>query len=303
MANMLTSFVQAIIFTGVTLISISGAGNGNYASMFHPATTSDSVKADSLTIIDQKIKVDLFPQYAVLYADYWINNPDEESKLIIVGYPEKDMTRYWFRVYVNKGGPFEPPVQEDDTAGINSSPMRKWQVNFLPGVTQVSISFGLSTLDSTGINSFRYHFNQIWNGKGKGEIWLRMNGGLTTSDIISLFPEKNFYAGNSLVHGFIQQLADSAGELIIQYRQPDSSGIILSRVQWELLSRKLGFWNPDEKTLATLQPFHLKSEVTPAERNENPEFISKKISWIIGIVVVIAILSASFFITRKRKPG
>jgi hypothetical protein len=210
-----------------------------------------------------------------------------------VGIPEneKQFSKvYWLRININDRAPFAAR----DT--LLSEHWLTWRVDFQPGITEMSLYYGISSRLSTKMNCLQYDFSNYKSWKTdslRGDLWMRMNGGLTTADIFGVLPDKKFFAGNSIVHGSMSQLMnDSLGSVLICYRSLDSIAVNLSRVSWEMKYSNLTGWNPDKKIIATLQPFSATDfegkNFRQAARQANPPGGTE---WMIGIVLACGILA------------
>jgi len=183
------------------------------------------------------------------------------------------------------------------------------------GVTEVTLYYGVKTGEAKFIsgektfsqNCFQYKFenDQAWKqADEKGEIWFRMNSGYITKDIFGLLPDKKFIAGNSILHAWKKDVSqDSSNKVLIWYRRLDSIPFNAGRTSWEMKYSNLNLWNPDEKTLRTLQPFtanDFEGKQLQQEINQSNTLLRWK--WIAGIIVgVVVVLAFVFAEVRKRK--
>jgi hypothetical protein len=154
-------------------------------------------------------------------------------------------------------------------------------------------------------NAFQYSFsNYQWWGSGKenGEIWLRMNDGYTTKDILGLLPDKKFLAGNSIVHAAMKDVAsDSGHKIVLWYRKLNDAVIIPSHVNWEKGFYKVNNWVVNEKILATLSPFSATDYEGKAFLRE-AQAPSSLLRWpLIAGVAILAIFLLLFIYTRRKK--
>src|SRR4026209_838961 len=142
-------------------------------------------------------------------------------------------------------------------------------MSFQPGISEVSLNYGVktsgaklklaTTSDSIERNAFGYSLSNYpeWgSGKENGEIWMRLNDGYITRDILGLLPDKKFLGGNSIVYAAMKDVVnDSAQIVVLLYRNLDEAARIPSNLSWERDFFKVNNWLVNEKILATLSPF------------------------------------------------
>ena len=304
-------------------LQIIGAGT---ASIFQPILSEDTIQSQKISLLNQQIKFDVFQGYVIVRADYWFNNSSDTTIYLLAGLPlcknpvEANCSElYWLRIMINNGAPQAASVLTNDSLiqknlhgqkisavsilhGEKYPSWQTWGITFLPGVTEVSLNYGVNTSDAklmTGKdsmvgNAFRYSFSnyQWWNSVERGEIWLRMNDGYVTKDILGLLPDKKFLAGNSIVHGTMKDVMnDSAHEILLWYRKLDDAPIIPSHVNWEAQFYKVNDWVVNEKIIATLSTFSATDYEGKAFQHE-VQSTSALLQWsvIASVILVIAFL-------------
>jgi len=296
---LVASFFSTIVFAKADL-PIHGE---KAISIFQPLNAGDSSLTKSISVYNQQIKIDLFDDFAVVNSIYWFNNTSGKNIEMRVGIPqvESEFRKvYWLRININDRA---PSAARDTNLKEH---WQAWMVNFQPGITQVSLYYGVSTSLASKMNCLRYDFSNYkwWKPDStRGDFWIRMNGGLTTSDIFGVFPDKKFLAGNSIAHGSISELVkDSTGGVLICYRSLDSVPINLSRVNWEMKYSNLTAWNPNEKIIATLLPFSaIDFEGKKTQQNTSPVDTGNGMQWMIGIFLVCAILALFIWSEWQRR--
>lgn len=283
---------------------------GAVTSVFIPLTQSDSVAATTIDLIRQEVKVDLSDGYAAVCGTYWFNNPSEKNIELKVGFPAtlkglKFSAKHWLRYHVND---HEPLIAKDTLLGKH---WQWWSLTFQPGATEVKLYYGTGTeggeLHSGSSmqlqNCFRYDLlpDHFWNHTAAGNIWIQMNDGYTTADILGVLPAENFKGGSAILHLNVSDLEnDSSGQLVIWYPVLDSNRISIGRVSWEQKFNHLAVWNPDEKTLATLSPFHADDFDGQKKDAELAGYHSLiKWSWLAGLLVVL--LGVAYFVITELR--
>lgn len=284
---------------------------GGTVSMFQPLDAADTLKTKLISIYNQQIKVDLFDGYAAVNAKYWLNNSSEKNIQLIVGLPVKSddfSDIYFLRVSINNQSPFSP------RDSLSKRDWQFWEINFLPGVTEVDLYYGVKTEgafiqdgDKKFIgNCFRYDFlkDNYWSDNPRrGEIWFRMNGGYITKDILGLLPDKKFLGGNSIVHTWKENIVtDSSQEVVIWYRELDSIPFHAGRISWEMKFSNLTGWNPDEKILKTLHSFTADDFYGKQFQQEiNNEQTISRWNWIAGVIIIVVVLISFVYIEMKNR--
>jgi len=268
-----------------------------------------------LSIFNQEIKVDLYSGYAAVSADYWIDNSSEKNIQLAVGLPQEGNQEsfsafYWLRIVINHQEPFAV------TDTMIGSHFKVWTVNFQPGVTEVNLFYGIRTDEaslSTGEksirgNCFRYDFYNDHFRKTdseRGEIWLRMNDGFTTRDVLGLLPDKKFLGGNSILHAWVKDEAtDTSSQVLLWYRSIDSLPLNVSSISWEMKYNDLKQWNPDEKILRTLSAFSatdFEGKMLEEEREHAQTII--RLKWLTGLFFASVIIAAFIWSQRRKKPA
>ncbi|HYV92278.1 MAG TPA: hypothetical protein VE978_10860 [Chitinophagales bacterium] len=325
-----------------------GAGS---VSIFQPVFADDTLVSKKIYLLNQQIRIDVYRGYAVVRADYWFNNSSDATVFLPVGFPscpggffqnknsgEQNCSElYWLRIMINNGAPFAASVLTNDSLLLKRSPGQKnsgskilfqrnpfgekekysswqtWNISFLPGVSVVSLNYGVKTgdvellinKDSIQGNALQYSFsNYKWweGGKENGEIWMRMSDGYITKDILGLLPDKKFLGGNSIVHAAMKDVVnDSAQRIVLWYRKLDDATVIPSHVNWERNFFKLNDWITNKKILATLSPFSATDYEGKAFMQE--EHSASSLLWwsaIAGIVIVAVFLLLFIYADRKK---
>ena len=302
--------------------------NGGSTSIFQPIHDGkDTLMSENIFLLNQQIKIDVFPGYAVVRADYWFNNPSDKEMRFEVGFPSCTVSAsdcdefYWLRIMLNNNAPFAPQLittdsleRKDNRKLLNSPPHSSWHVwetTFPPGVTEVSMNYGVKTdaqlianNDTLKGYAMRYSFSnyRYWkNAAATGELWMRMNGGYTTRDVLGLLPDKKFLAGNSILHAAMNDVInDSAHEVLLWYRRLDDTPVIPSQVNWETQFYKVNSWVVNEKILRTLSPF----SATDYEGKAFDHEVKSASTWLRWSVIISIIIVAGFlllFIYSGRK--
>lgn len=305
-----------------------GITNPGVTSIFQPVLVEDTAAARMISILNQEIRIDVFQGYVVVRADYWFNNPTDENITILTGLPScydkaDDCTNYyWMRIMINKSAPTAPSLLSLDSIehpkgkkvlqdGQNTR-WQTWITTFQPGVTQVTLNYGIATGaewnkngTTTKGNAFIYRFSSYtwWRTDANhGEMWLRMNDGYVTKDILGLLPDKKFLAGNSIVHAFFKDVVnDSTQAILLWYRKLDDAAIVPSHVSWEKQFYNVNGWVVNEKILATLSPFSATDYEGKAFQHE-VKSASALLRWsLIAAVVIVAVFLILFIYSYKKK--
>lgn len=319
MCNRLGLFLILMLVTATSgklqaqrLSATSESGNA-FASVFIPLDSSMKPVPSNLVLFDQLVKVDLYDGYAAVSATYWFNNSSGRPLTMAVGFPAEVQgvhhgTKYWLRYYINNHA---PEAAFDTSAGTN---WKWWQVDFIPGITEVKVQYGLSIADEaaqegdSNQNCFQYHFlnDKLWNSTGKGRLWIQMNDGFTTTDIDEVVPAESFQAGNVLVHAFASSFSnDSVSTALLCYRIRNEERVNPNRVSWQSKFSRLALWHPDDKTLMTLMQFQTMRKEEEKKRAEAmKQQALNRWKWIIGTaisVLGIALLVWSELRARRRQ--
>lgn len=291
------------------LQSIEGGGR---TSIFMPLTQEDSLTAASLELFKQEVKVDLYDGYAAVNAIYWFNNASDRIIEIKVGFPsasqgKKYSSKYWIRYHVNNGQPF---VAHDT---LLETQWLWWKLSFQPGVTEVKLYYGVATdgaMLQTANRTFRQNCLQYdagqdrkWKGSGAGDIWIQMNDGYTTQDIMGALPALIFQGGSAMLHVNAADLInDSTRQLLIWYPALDSNHTNIHRISWEQKFNHLSMWNPDKKTLTTLTPFYAddfegKKKSEELDRAHAIEMWKK----VAGLLILVLVIGSFIFSELKSR--
>ncbi|MFI5134256.1 MAG: hypothetical protein ACHQD9_00255 [Chitinophagales bacterium] len=310
-------FFLLLFFSSASLIAIADSipeiRSGAFCEMFQPISTGDSALMKSISVFNEEIKVDLYSGYAAISANYWFNNSSEKNVQLEVGIPQNENKNlftdvYWLRIMINH----HEPIVATDTL-INSH-WKIWNITFQPGVNEVNLFYGMKTDGASLIsekksirgNCFRYDFSndRYWkNDLQKSEIWLRMNDGYTTRDVLGLLPDKKFLGGNSILHGWTKELVtDSSSQILLWYRSIDSLPLSVSSISWEKKYDNLKQWNPDEKILRTLAAFSATDFEGKAleEENDHAQMINR-LKWIGGILFAFIVITTFIWSQRRKK--
>jgi len=296
-------------------------------SIFQPVVAEDTAAAGMISILNQEIKVDVFQGYVVVHADYWFNNPTKENVTLLTGLPScydknDDCTNYyWMRIRINNGAPSTSTLLSTDSIehfkgkkvlqDNKNAWWQTWTTTFQPGVTEVTLNYGIATgaeFSSNGAtikgNALIYGFSSYgwWGtGAGHGDVWMRMNDGYVTKDILGLLPDKKFLGGNSIVHAAMKDVMnDSAKEILLWYRKLDDTPIVPSHVNWETQFFKVNQWVVNEKILATLSPFSATDYEGTAFQHE-VKSASGLLRWSVILTVILITVFLLLFIYSDRK--
>jgi hypothetical protein len=285
---------------------------GACTSIFVPLTQEDSLVAASLELFKQEVKVDVYDGYAAVNSVYWFNNASDRIVEIKVGFPSASQaknysSKYWLRYHVNNG----PPFVAHDT--LLETSWLWWKLSFRPGVTEVKLYYGVATegaalpTDNRTLqqNGLQYDAGQDrkWKGSGTGNIWIRMNDGYTTQDIMGVLPPRIFQGGNAILHVNVADLImDSTRQLLIWYPALDTNNPKINRISWEQKFNHLAMWNPDQKTLTTLTPFYAddfdgKKKSEELDRAHSIEMWKK----VAGLLILVLVIGSFMFSELKSR--
>ncbi len=323
--------MKKLLFLNLLLLNIAVRAytsqniiQGGTTSIFQPVYAADTANSKALSIINQQIRIDVFQGYAVVRADYWFNNSSDKEVSFPAGFHSCNKAAagcdefYWLRIMVNSGAPFAAHNIDSVLAGklvAAGDRTSAFNLTFIPGVTEISVNYGIKTAgallitgrDSISGNAFRYIANgyQWWdNGENKGDLWIRMNGGYTTKDVIGLLPDKMFMGGNTVLHAYLKDvLNNSSDAVLLWYPNIDSTPASLSQVSWETQFYKVNGWKVNEKIMATLVPFSA-NDFEGKDMNKEAKKDSSLLTWsAIGGGALISIFLLLFIYAEKRRPA
>ncbi|MCY7411370.1 MAG: hypothetical protein LH473_13940 [Chitinophagales bacterium] len=281
------------------------------AASFQPVFINDTAAVHQLVLSKQEIKIDVFPGYAAVRIEMLFINSTDKNIDLSVGFPlcnadsnSKTDCRnlYWVRLSISGALAIAPQLSYSNDSSnqmlFNTKNQKLnwqyWNIHFQPGATQMVLNYGIKTSDvqlQTNAkpiegNGFQFSFlpDNFWNSKNcEKKIWLRMNGGLLTADIMGLRPDSTFLAGNSIVYG---DLSNEKNDLIFWYRK--TSDFKTSSVSWEMKYAKLKSWVVNEKIIATLTSFSASDwEGKKFEKQQSDVAKVKWLNWAIGGMLVL----------------
>jgi hypothetical protein len=202
-------------FSNAAQPGIWSAGGAGTFFLYYP---EDSTAFQQVQMVQELVKIQLYPGFAVVKGVYQMHNPTAETISMRVGYPvnasydasDNGWLReirfddlYSLRVRV-RGKPveFERVTDMDD--------WYVWETTFLPGdITTLEVDFIVPTngarvlegYSSRDVNAFIYlvESGATWKQPiGKGTIMVQLMDGLTLDDVRGVGPPEYFLANDSL---------------------------------------------------------------------------------------------------------
>ncbi len=239
-------FFSVPAFSNVAQPGIWDAGGAGAFFLLHP---EDSLAFQKIQMVQELVKIQLYPGVAVVKGVYQMHNPTGDTLVLRVGYPlnayydPSDTYNlmqisfddlYDLRVRV-RGKPVKVALDSMDVSGFGLEDASEWYVwenRFLPGeITTLEVQFMVNTNDATVLRGYdRGKFNAFiyllesgstWKQPiGKGAVMIQLMGGLTLEDIQGVGPAGRFLvdsARNILVWKFENLSPTSEDNPVITY--------------------------------------------------------------------------------------
>lgn len=208
------------------LISLSAFGNAAQpgiwnaggAGTFFLYYPEDSAAFQQVQMVQELVKVQLYPGFAVVKGVYQMHNPTDETITMRVGYPVNASYDAsddgWLReirfndLYSLRVRVRGKPVAFDKVSDMDD--WYVWETTFSPGdITTIEVDFIVPANDarvlegysSRDVNAFIYlvESGATWKQPiGKGTIIIQMMDGLTLDDVKGIAPSDYFLANDSL---------------------------------------------------------------------------------------------------------
>ncbi len=202
-------------FSNAAQPGIWGAGGAGTFFLYYP---EDSAAYQQVQMVQELVKIQLYPGFSVVKGVYQMHNPTAETISMRVGYPVNASydasDNGWLKeirfddlysMRVRVGG---KPVEFERVTDMDD--WYVWNTTFLPGdITTLEVDFivptnGARVLEGYGsrdVNAFIYlvESGATWKQPiGKGTIMIQLMDGLTLDDVRGVEPPENFLANDSL---------------------------------------------------------------------------------------------------------
>lgn len=218
-----------------------GIWNAGGAGAFFPLFPGDSAAFQVVQMVQEQVKIHLYPGFAVVKGVYQMHNPSGDTVLMRVGYPvnssydaspDGQLAEVRFDDLYDLRARVRGIPQQVEKAGEEFDGWYVWNAVFPPGaITTLEVDFIVNTNDAFILrgydrrvaNAFIYLIESgaTWlQPIGKGTILVQMMGGLTLADINGAAPSDMFEANeaqNLLVWRFENLSPSAADNPVITY--------------------------------------------------------------------------------------
>lgn len=203
------------VYSNAAQPGIWSAGGAGTFFLYYP---EDSAAFQQVQMVQELVKIHLYPGFAVVKGVYQMHNPTGESVSMRVGYPVNSSydasDNGWLReihfsdLYNLRVRVRGKPVEYQKVTDM--SDWYVWESTFLPGdITTLEVDFIVPTngarvlegYSSRDVNAFIYlvESGATWKQPiGKGTIMVQMMDGLTLDDVRGVGPPEYFLANDSL---------------------------------------------------------------------------------------------------------
>ena len=320
MKNLKRFYLFVLLLVGFSTHAFSntaqpGIWNAGGAGAFFPLFPGDSAAFQVVQMVQEQVKIHLYPGFAVVKGVYQMHNPSGDTVLMRVGYPVNSSydaspnmqlaqvrfdDRFDLRARV-RGIP-----QQVEKAGEEFDGWYVWNATFPPGaITTLEVDFIVNTNDAyilkgydrRATNAFIYLIESgtTWlQPIGKGTIMVQTMGGLTLADINGVAPSDIFEANeaqNLLVWRF-ENLSPGAGDNpVITYGKRlddfDFAAVLARSSEYYRALNTLSHQNLDTLALDTRSfgdPFHVTSSMG---------------SVMVGVGLILAALGMGWYFYRR----
>lgn len=224
-------FFSAPAFSNVAQPGIWDAGGAGSFFLLH---LEDSLAFQKIQMVQELVKIQLYPGVAVVKGVYQMHNPTKEALSLRVGYPVNayyDSSNTYNLMQISfdnlhdlqvrvRGKSVKVVLDSIQVPGDRLEEAMEWYVwenHFLPGeITTLEVQFMVNTNDASvlrgydrgKLNAFIYllESGSTWKQPiGKGVLMVQLMGGLTLEDIHGVGPAGRFLVdstGNFLVWKF-----------------------------------------------------------------------------------------------------
>jgi hypothetical protein len=191
-----------------------------YGSRFTPLFDEDSVHFGKIAMQKETVLINIYPGFAAIKGEYWMQNTTSTPITMTVGYPVKgvfeedkignihfeDLSN--LKVLVN-GQPVQTSRTGDTTRNLLNQEWHYWKTTFAANsITRLTVYFltdNSNTVLREGYNtsngnafSYILESGRAWGGNiGNGQILIQLMDGLELDDIKGVLPDSTLMGDNT----------------------------------------------------------------------------------------------------------
>lgn len=312
-----------------------GFWNAGAGHEFIPLVAGDSVFIGNIRMAREDISILLFPGYAVVRGDYWMENTVDSTISMTVGYPVNGEMQqpgihyimfddlYQMQVLVN-GSPVEyGKLEVYDSVAINPRKHiwseREWytwkmsfekdslthiRVYFIVNTNDAKLREGYGVLDNNGF-AYILESGKAWGGTiGKGRIRMQLAGGLKSKSIGGILPAGSFsWDGKSMfVREFENLEPEPESNVIVRYNKRNKNFDFESILKThEELFKAVDELAESEWDVSTFKVFEAADFNVPGPIENLRSSAITIFFWLLGGAIALVIVLYVFMRWRKSR--